>query len=473
MFERPVRVRTVEWNRGLAWFIGLELLCVAGCFVMLRMGQTKIATAFLLGPFQLLIWSILLSSGQSLLAVFTVLLPLAGARMLPYTYELFVYMPGTVMLLCLLALTSYLFAGRPDRVRLRASEWFPLCAIGIWTIASGLNATTRGWGCQFLLVMTLVTVQAMLLAYFFATVPRSLTNVRMLLYMLVAAAVFVALCVPFIQTSSGGFGAFGGKMVETPFGFVNLNTIAYVLGPTSAVALGMAVGARRRRTRFLLWSAVFVCAMALVLTKSRGGWLGFAAGFLYLMARKRSLLLLVSAAAVCLAVVLSDVLRALFVSRAVATTAYDPSLLGRFVLWDYAWRIGKANWLLGVGMENFRYVKHFFGFPMPLKFGIDFNAHNVYFETFVDLGVMGLALFLWMLVSSFVRSFRAAGTAESGDLGLGLSAGIVAYAAHGLFDCVLFQPGVFALLALLVGLSASLRRLTRVERVPHQVLRVS
>lgn len=473
MPEYPERSDFMGWSRRVAWFIGLELLCVASSFVMLRMGQTKVAAAFLLGPFQLLIWLMLWSSGQALLAAFTVLLPLAGAGMLPYTYERFVYMPGTVMLLCLLTLTSYLFAARPDRVRLRASERFPLCAIGIWTIASGLNATTHGWGCQFLLVMTLVTVQVMLLAYFFATVPRSLTEIRTLLCTVVATAVFVALCVPFLQGSSGGFGALGGKMVDTPFGAVNLNTIAYVLGPTSAVALGMAVGVRRRRTRFLLWSAVFVCAMALVLTKSRGGWLGFAAGFLYLVARKRSLLLLVSAAAVCLAIVLSDVLRALFVSRAAATTAYNPSFLGRFVLWNYAWHIGKGNWLLGVGMENFRYVKQLLGFPLPLKAGLDFNAHNIYLETFVDLGVVGLALFLWMLVSSFIRSLRAAEMSEASDLGLGLSAGIVAYAAHGLFDCVFFQPGVFAILALLVGLSASLRRLAGVARAPDPVLRVS
>ncbi len=473
MTEHPVRVHPGGWNRGLAWFVGLELLCVAGSFVMLRMGQTRMATACLLGPFQLLMWSMLLSSGQALLAAFTVLLPLAGAGLLPYTYERFVFMPGTVMLLCLSALTSYLFAARPDRVRLRASEWFPLLAIGIWTIASGLNATTHGWGCPFLLLMTLVAIQVMLLAYFFATVPRSLTDMRTLLYAVVATAVLVAFCVPFLQASSGGFGALGGKMVDTPFGTVNLNTIGYVLGPISAVALGMAVGARRRRTRLLLWSAVFVCALVLVLTKSRGAWLGFAAAFIYITARKRSLALLVSAAAFCLAILLSDVLRALFVSRAAATTAYDPSLLGRFVLWSYAWHIGKANWLLGVGMENFRYVKQLLGFPMPLKVGLDFNAHNIYLETFVDLGVVGLALFLWMLVSSFIRSLRAAGTADAGDLGLGLSAGIAAYAAHGLFDCVLFQPGVFALLALLVGLSASLRRLAGVSPVPHQVLRVS
>jgi len=171
-------------------------------------------------------------------------------------------------------------------------------------------------------------------------------------------------------------------------------------------------------------------------------------------------MLLVSAAAVGVVVIMSDFLRGLFISRAHATGSYDPSLLGRFLLWDFAWRIGKANWLLGVGMENFRYVKHFYGYPLPIKYGVHFNSHNIYLEAFVDLGITGVIAFVWMLVSSFMRFFRAARTRESCDLGTGLSAGILAYAAHGFFDCILFQPGVFALLGLLVGLSASVRRLT-------------
>jgi O-antigen ligase len=111
-------------------------------------------------------------------------------------------------------------------------------------------------------------------------------------------------------------------------------------------------------------------------------------------------------------------------------------------------------------MENFRYVKHFYHYPEPLSAAIQFNAHNIYLEVFADLGVVGLTAFMWLLVSSFTRSSNAMRSDVASDLGLGLSAGLVAYAAHGLFDCVLFQPGVFALLGLFVGLSSGLNRLT-------------
>jgi O-antigen ligase len=450
---------------SIGWFVALELLCVAGFVVLLVIGKTNLAAAVLLGPFQLLVWFALLRDGRALLMVFTVLLPLAGAGMLPHGYERFAFLPGTTVLLSVIVFTGYLFANRPYRARLRVSEWLPLLVLGTWSTISGVNAVARGWGCEFLLAMMLVTVEVMAIAYFFAAVPRSLRDVRLLVSALVAVTVFVAVCIPLFPAASGPSGPLGGKMILTPFGEVNLNTIGYVVGPSAAIALGVTVAAGRTRTRLWFGAAAFICTLGLVLTKSRGAWLGFGVAFLYVIVRRRSLTLLVSAASAGLVVVLSDVLHRLLVSRAAATTVYDPSLLGRFALWDYAWRIGKANWLFGVGMENFRYVKHFYRWPEPLSASIQYNAHNIYLEVFADLGVVGLAVFLWLLVSSFTRSSNAMKSNDAVDLGLGLSAGVVAYAAHGLVDCVFFQPGVFALLGVLIGLSISLSRLTSVPSV--------
>ena len=448
-------------GRVLSGFFCLELSCVAAFLVLLRNGQNELAVTLLLVPFQLLAWLALAGNGNAILVAFTALLPLAGARMLPYNYDRFVHLPGTLVLFCLLTLTGYLSANPTTRPRLTVPEWLPLVALAAWTSFSGANAVAHGWGTRILLIMTLVTAEVMILTYFFAVIPKSLKQVRVLIYTVVAAAVFVALWVPSFRGSSGVPGpTLGGKMVDTPFGSVNLNTIGYVMGPIAALALGMAVESRQRRTRFLLSAAVFLCVVMLVLTKSRGAWLGFGAAFLYVVMRRRSLPLFLLAAAVGAAVVLSDTLWALLASRAAATTAYDPSLLGRFLLWDYAWHIGKANWLLGVGMENFRYVKQLQGYPLPIRIGLDFNAHNIYLEAFADLGIVGLALFIWLLAGAFLRSSKAVGLEGASDLGLGLSAGIVAYAAHGLVDSILFQQGVFALLGMLVGLSTSLARLT-------------
>jgi O-antigen ligase len=135
-------------------------------------------------------------------------------------------------------------------------------------------------------------------------------------------------------------------------------------------------------------------------------------------------------------------------------------MLGRFVLWYSAWRAAQANWLFGVGMENFRYVKHLYGYPIPFALSRPFNAHNLYLEVLADLGVVGFVAFFFLLAKAIVSSWRAVKFNAAGDLGLALTAGFIACAGHGLVESVMFNPGVFALLGVLIGLALSLGRLT-------------
>jgi len=451
---------------ALRWFVVLEALCVVAYIALTMMGLAWLALVVLVAPFHVLGGLALARSTRAVLLAFFLLLPLAGAGLLPYAYDRNVLLPGSIVLLCFLVFPRYLATDECTAASLRRSEWLPLAGLAVWTLVSSANAVTQGWGWKFLRVMTIVTIEVVVLTYFLATLLRSLRDVRTLLYATLGASALVAVCTPFFPAGSGVPGPLGGKMVVTPFGDINLNTIGYMVGPLAAIALGMFAASGKGTSRFYLGTVAFICASMLVFTKSRGAWLGFGCAFLFVLARTRSPALLLSAAGVGLVTLASDLSRRLLVARAVATTLYDPALLGRFQVWDFAWRIGKDNWLLGVGIENFRYVKHFYRFPLPMSSAIQFNAHNIYLEVFADLGVVGVLLLLWLLAGSFSRSLRVSGHADAKDLGVGLSAGIVAYAAHGLFDCIFFQPGVFALLGVLIGLSVSVARLTRNAAMP-------
>jgi O-antigen ligase len=283
------------------------------------------------------------------------------------------------------------------------------------------------------------------------------------MYAALITSLLVALCIPLLPSGARASSPLGGKIVDTPSGPTSLNTFAYIVGPAAAVALGLAAGSGRKSTKYLLGLAAAVCALMLVYTKSRGAWLGFGAAVLYVTMMRRSMTLVLSVAGIGMVAALSGTLRVLFTSRVASTSVYDFALLGRLRLWDFAWRIGKDNWLLGVGMENFRYVKHLYGFPEPLSYAIQYSAHNLYLEVFADLGVVGLALLLWLIARALLSTTRAIQSPEFADVSLGLSAGLVAYLAHGLFDCVFFQPGILALLGFLIGLSISVRRLTSTD----------
>ena len=164
-----------------------------------------------------------------------------------------------------------------------------------------------------------------------------------------------------------------------------------------------------------------------------------------------------------LAVLVSmDVFRSALSMRVSATSADDPALLGRLLLWRHAWLVLRENWLLGVGMQNFRYVKQLYGFPMPMALGRRYNAHNLYLEFLVDLGVFGFASFVWLELRTLLRldGIWRSDKPASG-LALALNAGLIAYAVHGLLDAVIWQHGAFMLLGVLFGLSMAVQRLAR------------
>jgi O-antigen ligase len=445
------------WRRQVGWFIGLELLCVVGSAVLLAIGQPRLAVAVLAGPFQLLAWCALAGNGRALLIAFAALVPLAGAYLLPYAYYGYVLLPGTIGLLALLQVSRGVFGDLPISARIRTSERMSMLVLSVWAIASGIQAASRGWGTQYLLLNTLLVVEVMFVTYFAAVIPRSLQTVRVLLYVVIASETVVALWVPMASLASGGPGS---KAVSTPFGETNLNIVACGLATVGATALGLVTSTKRFAPKFLLSAAVLLCTVALVVTRSRGAWMGFAIAVLYILVRTRSLGLMFLVAVAGLGLTMSDLLRSMLVSRAADTSATDPSMFGRFVLWYFAWRISKANLLLGVGMDNFRYVKHFYGYPVPWALARAFNAHNLYLEVLADLGVVGFVTFFFLSGKAVVSSWRAMRHGTARDLGLGLSAGFIACAVHGLVESVMFNPGIFALLGVLVGLALSLNRLT-------------
>jgi O-antigen ligase len=205
-----------------------------------------------------------------------------------------------------------------------------------------------------------------------------------------------------------------------------------------------------------------------VVTRARAAWLGFGLACIYMVVRTRSLWLMAPLGLGAATLLSVDVLRGAVESRLTATSTGDPSLWGRYMLWVYALRVLKENWLLGVGMENFRYVKHLYGYPEPLSVGQPYNSHNLFLEFFVDLGIAGLLALLYLMGRTFLAlDRRIREQAPQGRwLMAGLNAGLLAYAVDGLLDCVIWSHGAFMLLGLVIGLALAVARTERQAAPP-------
>jgi putative inorganic carbon (HCO3(-)) transporter len=242
---------------------------------------------------------------------------------------------------------------------------------------------------------------------------------------------------------------------------------------------------RRESVPFLLPAAnvVFAClvAGALVLTQSRSGWIGGAAGLLSLvtlwgLSDRRRWMRALSAALPALALVIVLVVllyvgpeavgEALYgvTEESIETVAGVVSLQGRIEIWNRALYAIQDFPFTGCGLGTFRRVVHILYplFLIPPDTDVA-HAHNIFLQTALDLGLPGLIAYLALLGIAMTACWRCAH--RGGPLvratALGLAAGLVGLHVYGLADAVALgsKPGVAFWFAL--GLTAALPNVAR------------
>jgi O-antigen ligase len=165
---------------------------------------------------------------------------------------------------------------------------------------------------------------------------------------------------------------------------------------------------REQKIRMLGLAGAALCLIALILTGSRGGYFGVAAGAviasIYLrrhLKLKRVVVLLI-AAAVAVFVSASIILandRNLLVQRYEQTVTGDvqTASAGRLMIWEAGLSRmieTPTSFIWGFGWESFRTF-----FP--------FSSHNSYLRLLFDLGVMGLTAYLFIIVC-LLKAFKKA-----------------------------------------------------------------
>lgn len=216
----------------------------------------------------------------------------------------------------------------------------------------------------------------------------------------------------------------------------------------------------------------FVVMLAvLILTKSRGAWLGTVVGlgivFIYRWPRLRR----PAQALVALLLIAGLIIGPARVAQALAAAPVVGGWEGRLELWSRALEAIADYPFTGIGMGTFDHVIPL-RYPYVLLAGADLaipHAHNLFLQVAVDLGLPGLIAFvalLGLVLAAAVRSARA----WAGDQALALqvtalAAGLAAVLVHGLLDAATWgsKPAVFiwALMGLIMAHQAvSLQRRT-------------
>jgi len=258
----------------------------------------------------------------------------------------------------------------------------------------------------------------------------------------------------------------------------NPNLLAGYLIP--AVLLGaIAMVAWRGMGKLLAAVITLVTLTCLVLTFSRGGWIGIVAGgfvFLGLLIqgwsqtlpppwRRWTLPGLLAGTAAALAVAVSAVAPLRDRVSSIFSGRDDSSNNFRINVWSAVVEMIKARPVLGIGPGNdaFNQVYPFYQEPGYTAL----SAYSVFLEISVETGVIGLICFFWLLLVAFsygwrcLQQLRAQGSPESVSGAfwlLAAMAAMVGMLAHGLVDTVWYRPQVSVLWWLLLALVASFDR---------------
>jgi O-antigen ligase len=196
--------------------------------------------------------------------------------------------------------------------------------------------------------------------------------------------------------------------------------------------------------------------ITLLLTYSRGAWIvGVPASLLFLFAvrGRRTLAIGVGLIVVVGVVVLLVVGGTRLMSLLDTTTG---TTFFRLQLWQSSWAMIRDHPLLGVGLDNFLYAYRTY-YVLPTAWE-EFNLshpHNFVLDFWLRLGLPGLIVFLWLVACFFRRGwrlYREVSKHSEGVLVLGLMAGMVNLAAHGLVDHAFFLVDLAFTFMLLIAL---------------------
>jgi O-antigen ligase len=262
-----------------------------------------------------------------------------------------------------------------------------------------------------------------------------------------------------------------GPFMRAYGNFEQPNALAGYLG--LLLPLGVAFAFRSAPERPIVVATTAIIAMAILATLSRGSWVGITLG-LAIMAlvwgevSRRMLLGAVALGIVVLLLSVAGIVPRTMTERMavlfenflvfdvthVERTPTNWPLVERMAHWQAGWEMATDHPLMGVGPGNYEaaYPRYYKG-DWVEALG---HAHNYYLNSFAELGVLGLVVFLGFCASVFFRIGRGlrdhlALSSPRRVLLLGALGAMVAFSVHNMFDNM-FVHGIGVQFALILGL---------------------
>lgn len=256
--------------------------------------------------------------------------------------------------------------------------------LAIWLLVTSFFAESvvAALGATLAIIVTAVTCFRVIIPSMLKD--REAAKLALVAYVVSAALMALAICF------RDGFEGLTTSLRRRPVSFAEVNRLGNIMAVAVVCSLLLAEGLPAR-LKAIPWFAAVAQAAALVLSMSRGAWLGFAAGVAVVVAASRSAKVLLVALVLIVAfyVVLANVPGA--INRLESITSLERNQ-DRVNLWMAGWRMIKDRPLIGFGMDNFSRVYDRYRVVERRTSQLPSFAHNIFIDLAVSGGIPGLVL---------------------------------------------------------------------------------
>jgi putative inorganic carbon (hco3(-)) transporter len=167
----------------------------------------------------------------------------------------------------------------------------------------------------------------------------------------------------------------------------------------------------KRWLKWSLWYVFVITIPAIFFTYSRGALVGLVAVFLVMLLQSRRRLTLLPVAVVAIVVAVTFAPEA-WQGRMNLTSAdaVDASAQSRLNAWEYARALAADYPITGGGFATF--TEELYERYWPGQIRNIYGPHSIYFQVLAEHGYVGLALYLFLVSSCFVTTWRLRRTAR-------------------------------------------------------------
>jgi putative inorganic carbon (hco3(-)) transporter len=233
----------------------------------------------------------------------------------------------------------------------------------------------------------------------------------------------------------------------------NPNIYAGYLVVVIALAIGMMLAARQWKSKFAYVGLIGTLSACLALTYCRGSWLSFLGvlAILGLMRSKKFLWLII------IAPLAARWVNPMLLERLISiANPVDSSSALRIALWESSFAMLLEHPFLGIGWGAYWMVYPSYDFFITDSATTIYHAHNMFLHIGAELGFMGLAAFLWLLISVLkmtLSMYRRCLRPDVCGAALGLAAAFCGIILSGFTDYVMFNIQMSILFWALMGLT--------------------